>query len=159
MNVIQAFIAGRWKKNKIVPWTVDVSIAPKDLVEFISCNCKGIWLIFSITFFYIHHQVTFLMDKNWIHNAFIWRSWGKLRKLSIRDDIQRLQICISQIYFLISWKLYFDVMIYFFFFFWYVVVQPVNVNVYATPQWTKQLPCTDFCVCGTKFENANWIQH
>ena len=51
MNVTQTFMAGRWKKKKkIVPWIVDVSIAPTDLVEFISSNYKGMWLIFSIIY-------------------------------------------------------------------------------------------------------------
>ena len=38
------------KKKKFVPWIVDVSIAPTDLVEFISSNYKGMWLIFSIIY-------------------------------------------------------------------------------------------------------------
>ena len=53
-----------WRlKKKILPRKVDVSIAPTDIVDLISCNCKGKGKDFLYGLFYSYQQVAVSIDK------------------------------------------------------------------------------------------------
>ena len=53
-----------WRlKKKILPRKVDVSIAPTDIVDLISCNCKGKGKVFCIAYFTVINKSLFQSTK------------------------------------------------------------------------------------------------